>query len=175
MKHQRQSIRSSRIALSASFVITTLIACGDAGLGSTAHAWRCVETRGQCRLTLTGPAGSRVTLSGDNQPGTNRNDAPPLELAFAPLEHVPASALPGRPVSPTYALTLKTNELAAPVEIAIPYDKSQVGPGARVQLLRSDGISAATWYADAQAAERDGVMTTETQRAGRFRVVAIGP
>ncbi len=150
-------------------VAATTFACTDAtqSVATDAH---CDDTERICALTVTGPAGSRVALSRDMASAQHA-----LRLTFAPLEWMPAQNAGGRPISATYALTIRGTTLAQPVEVAIPFDRSQITPGTHAVLLQSDLTPGSAWRAVADAEMHDGWMTTSVRSSRLYRVVAMRP
>lgn len=174
LKSQRPTPHHTHSVVTATVAAAILLACAD-GAPDVATRPARARTEPACRMTLTGPAGSRVTLSGDNLVGTKRRDAPTLAIAFAPLEFAPGIDAAGQVVSATYALTVGHSPLVAPVEVTIPYDSAQVAPGTRVRLVRSDLARNSAWSVVERAKLHDGWMTAETRESSLYRVITTAP
>jgi hypothetical protein len=131
-------------------------------------------------VTVTGPAGARVTLSRDSRQ-TNVEIPRNIALTFAPLDRVtPPPAPAGRAVSATYALTysgrrLRPTAMPAPLDVFIPYDSKQLRASAPVVLLRSELPAAASWVPDPLATVRRGFVITRATRPSLFLVVTPTP
>jgi hypothetical protein len=150
--------------------------CATAALLATQALCGCRD--GAQELTVTGPAGARVTLSGDSRQ-SNREVLRHVSLTFAPLDRTAPPTSAGRAVSATYALTYRgpsrPKAVHAPLDVSIPYDSEQLRSAAAVVLLRNELPTAAGWVPDPLATVHKGFVTTRVTRPSLFLVVTPTP
>jgi hypothetical protein len=147
-------------------VCSALAACRDAVPPTPASA----ASRPPVRIgaeggTLTSVNGARLVIP---------RDALASEIAFAfGFTRVGSSpALPAgvMAVGPTYSLSPRDVVFRSPIEVAIPFDHTQVPEAARPQLLLARGVDA-PWVPLGDAEPRDNTLTGHASYSGDFVVV----